>query len=60
MHLFILFVCVRLLISFTVLHHLVILLGEFADVYKGKLQTPKGNGIVAVKVLRVSKCLGHR
>ena len=28
--------------------------GEFADVYKGSIQTPKGKLVVAVKVLRVS------
>ena len=33
--------------------------GEFADVYKGTLQTPKGKEIVAIKVLRVSIILGY-
>jgi len=28
--------------------------GEFADVYKGSIQTQKGKLVVAVKVLRVS------
>ena len=32
--------------------------GEFADVYKGTLQTPKGKEIVAIKVLRVSIIFG--
>ena len=32
--------------------------GEFADVYKGTLQTPKGKEIVAIKVLRVSIMFG--
>ena len=32
--------------------------GEFADVYKGTLQTSKGKQIVAVKVLRV--CISAR
>ena len=36
-----------------------LLLGEFADVYKGTLQTPKGKEIVAIKVLRVSITLGY-
>ena len=36
-----------------------LLLGEFADVYKGTLQTPKGKEIVAMKVLRVSVILGY-
>ena len=31
--------------------------GEFADVYKGTLQTSKGKQIVAVKVLRVCICV---
>ena len=35
------------------------MLGEFADVYKGTLQTPKGKEIVAIKVLRVSVILGY-
>ena len=33
-------------------------LGEFADVYKGTLQTSKGKQIVAVKVLRVCIYVG--
>ena len=36
-----------------------LLLGEFADVYKGTLQTAKGKEIVAIKVLRVSITLGY-
>ena len=31
-----------------------IIIGEFADVYKGTLKTRNGRDVVAVKVLRVS------
>ena len=45
---YLLFVCVSFLLP-----------GEFADVYKGTLQTTKGKEIVAIKVLRVSVILGY-